>query len=220
MCYVLASQVAANIGVSVSDVHQQYNREATIMSEKPKNNFTIKHAPPTVQSEKTFNYLMHSQKLGEITDSPWQRASGSSLADARKKVGDDLVQDPGMPEMIYLPSEVQAAELRAEMMDKKYEDIVVTLVAKIVYNSGSSKGTLRVESLRYSQVVGRVHELQEIAKKSDCVVKILIIYSEETGQVFGLIDMPVDEKPRLPKYDQKYERKRTAYRNTSSGVIR
>lgn len=188
------------------------------MNNNLNNNITIKHAPPTVQSEKTFNYLMYSQKMAEITDSPWQRASGSSLADARKKVGDDLVQDPGMPEMIYLPSEVQAAELRAEMMDEKYEDIVVTLVAKIVYNSGSSKGALRVESLRHSQVVGRIHELQEIAKKSDCVVKILIIYSEETGQVFGLIDLPVDEKPRLPKYGQEYERKRTAYRNPASGV--
>ena len=188
------------------------------MSKNPKSDFTITHAQPTVQSEKTFNYLMHSQKLGTITDSPWQRASGSSLADARKKVGDDLVEDPGMPEMVYLPSEVQAAELRAKMMDKKYEDIVVTLVAKIVYNSGSSKGALRVESLRHSQVVGRVHELQEIAKKSDCVVKILIIYSEETGQVFGLIDLPVDEKPRLPKYGQEYDRKRTVYRNPASGV--
>ena len=186
------------------------------MNNNHKNDFTIKHATPTVQSEKTFNYLMYSQKLGTITDSPWQRASGSSLADARKKVGDDLVQDPGMPEMVYLPSEVQAAELRAEMMDKKYEDIVVTMVYKAIYTS--SKGGIYVESLRHSQVVGRVHELQEIAKKSDCVVKILIIYSEETGQVFGLIDLPVDEAPRLPKYDQEYERKRTAYRNTASGV--
>ena len=188
------------------------------MSNNPKSDFTIKHAPPTKQSEKTFNYLMYSQKLGTITDSPFQRCSGGSLADARKKVSDDLVHDPGMPEMVFLPSEVQAAELRAEMMDEKYEDLVVTLVAKIVYNSGSSKGALRVESLRYSQVVGRVHELQEIAKKSDCVVKILIIYSEETGQVFGLIDMPVDETPRLPGYGKETDRKRTAYRNPASGV--
>lgn len=207
-----------NIYAYVIHVAKNYNQGVLRMNNNLNNNITIKHAPPTVQSEKTFNYLMYSQKMAEITDSPWQRASGSSLADARKKVGDDLVQDPGMPEMIYLPSEVQAAELRAEMMDEKYEDIVVTLVAKIVYNSGSSKGALRVESLRHSQVVGRIHELQEIAKKSDCVVKILIIYSEETGQVFGLIDLPVDEKPRLPKYGQEYERKRTAYRNPASGV--
>ena len=190
--------------------------EVDIMSKNPKSDFTIKHAPPTAQSEKTFNYLMHSQKLGTITDSPWQRASGSSLADARKKVGDDLVEDPGMPEMVYLPSEVQAAELRAEMMDKKYEDIVVTMVYKAIYTS--SKGGIYVESLRHSQVIGRVHELQEQAKKSDCVVKIMMVYSEETGQLFGWNDLPINEKPRLPKYGQEYERKRTAYRNSASGV--
>ena len=159
---------------------------------------------------------MHTQKLGTITDSPWQRASGSSLADARKKVGDDFVEDPGMPEMIYLPSEVQAAELRAEMMDKKYEDIVVTLVYNVIYSG--SKGGIYVESLRHSQVIGRVHELQEHAKKSDCVVKIMMVYSEETHQLFGWNDIPIDETPRMPKYDQEYERKRTTYRNSASGV--
>ncbi len=180
-----------------------------------KNDFTITHAPSTVQSEKTFDYLMHSQKLGTITDSPWQRASGSTLADARKKVGDDLVEDPGMPEMVYLPSEVQAAELRAEMMDEKYEDIVVTLVYKAIYTS--SKGGIYVESLRYSQVIGRVHELREKCTGS---IKIMMVYSEETHQLFGWNDMPVDETPRMPKYDQEYERKRTGYRNTTSGVMR
>ena len=183
------------------------------MSDNPKNDFTIKHAPPTVQSEKTFNYLMHSQKLGTITDSPWQRASGSSLADARKKVGDDLVEDPGMPEMIYLPSEVQAAKLRADMMDKKYEDIVVTLVYNVIYSD--SKGGIYVESLRYSQVLGRIHELRE---QSTGNIKIMMVYSEETHQLFGWNDIPIDETPRMPKYDQEYERKRTAYRNSASGV--
>jgi len=178
-----------------------------------KNDFTIKHAPPTVQSEKTFNYLMYSQKLGEITDSPWQRASGSSLADARKKVGDDLVEDPGMPVMVYLPSEVLAAELRAEMMDKKYEDIVVTLVYKAIYTS--SKGGIYVESLRHSQVLGRIHELRAQCTGS---IKIMMVYSEETHQLFGWNDMPIYEKPRLPKYDQKSERKRTAYRTPASGI--
>jgi hypothetical protein len=185
------------------------------MSDNPLNKFTIKHATPTVQSEKTFNYLMHSQKLGTITDSPFQRCSGGSLADARKKVGDDLVHDPGMPEMIFLPSEVQAAELRAEMMNNKYEDIVVTLVYKAIYTD--SKGGIYVESLRHSQVLGRIHELQEQCTGS---IKIMMLFSEETHQLFCWNDMPVDENPRLPKYNQEYERKRTAYRNTSSGVIR
>ena len=180
-----------------------------------KNDFTIIHAPPTIQSEKTFNYLMYSQELGTITDSPWQRASGLSLADARKKVGDDLVEDPGMPEMVYLPSEVQAAELRAEMMDKKYEDIVVTLVYKAIYTS--SEGGIYVESLRHSQVLGRIHELREQCTGS---IKIMMVYSEETHQLFGWNDIPIDETPRMPKYDQEYERKRTGYRNTTSGVMR
>ena len=183
------------------------------MSDNPKSEFTIKHAPPTRQSEKTFNYLMHSQKLGTITDSPWQRASGSSLADARKKVGDDLVQDPGMPEMVYLPSEVQAAELRAEMMDKKYEDIVVTMVYKAIYTS--SKGGIYVESLRHSQVIGRIHELRDKCTGS---IKIMMVYSEETHQLFGWNDLPIDETPRLPGYGKETDRKRTAYRNSASGV--
>jgi len=183
------------------------------MSNNPKNNYTITHAPPTVQSEKTFNYLMHSQKLGTITDSPWQRASGSSLEDARKKVGDDLVQDPGMPEMIYLPSEVQAAELRAEMMKQKYEDIVVTMVYKAIYTS--SKGGIYVESLRHSQVIGRIHELRDQCTGS---IKIMMVYSEETHQLFGWNDIPIDETPRMPGYGKETDRKRTAYRNPTGGV--
>ena len=197
--------------VSVLPVSRPHNQVVIQMN---KNNFTIKHAPPTVQSEKTFNYLMYSQKLGTITDSPWQRASGSSLADARRKVGDDLVHDPGMPEMVYLPSEVQAAELRAELMKEKIEDIVVTLVYKSIY--ASSKGGIYVESLRHSQVIGRIHELRDKCTGS---IKIMMVYSEETHQLFGWNDMPVDETPRLPKYDQEYDRKRTAYRNTISGVL-
>ena len=192
-----------------------HNNMTCTMRANNQSKFTIKHAPPTVQSDKTFNYLMYSQKLGTITDSPWQRASGSSLADARKKVGDDLVQDPGMPEMIYLPSEVQAAELRAELMAEKIEDIVVTLVYKAIYTS--SKGGIYVESLRHSQVIGRIHELREQCTGS---IKIMMVYSEETHRLFGWNDLPVDEKPLMPKYNQEYERKRTAYRNTISGVLR
>jgi len=178
-----------------------------------KSTFTIKHAQPTVQSEKTFNYLMYSQKLGTITDSPWQRASGSSLSDARKKVGDDLVHDPGMPEMVLLPSEVQAGELRAEMMDQKHEDLVVTLVYKAIYSS--NEGGIYVESLRHSQVIGRVHELRAQCTGS---IKIMMVYSEETHQLFGWNDIPISEEPRMPKYDQEYERKRTAYRHPASGI--
>lgn len=172
-----------------------------------------KESPYEPFSGKSGHYLTYTQKLREIIGSPWQHNSGGTLANIRKKVGQDLVDYPGMPEMVYLPSEVQAAELRAEMMDQKYEDIVVTLVYKAIYTS--SKGGIYVESLRHSQVIGRIHELREQCTGS---IKIMMVYSEETHQLFGWNDMPVDEKPRLPKYDQEYGRKRTAYRNASSGV--
>ena len=170
---------------------------------------------PHFSSENRYN-LTYTQALESITGSPWDQCSGSSLADVRKKVGQDLVEDPGMPEMVILPSEYEASQLRAEMMKEKIEDIVVTLVAKITYNTGLAKGTLRVESLRHSQVIGRVHELKE--QVVDGTVKIIVVYSEETGQLFGWNDLPNDEKPRLPKYGQEPDRKRTAYRNPSSGV--
>ena len=180
-----------------------------------KNDFTIKHAPPTKQSEKHFAYLTYTRKLRDIIGTSWNRCRGSSLADVGKQTGDDLVHDPGAPEMVFLPSEVQAAELRAEMMDEKYEDIVVTLVYKAIYTS--SKGGIYVESLRHSQVIGRIHELREQCTGS---IKIMMVYSEETHQLFGWNDMPVDETPRMPKYGEETDRKRTAYRNTSSGVMR
>lgn len=164
-------------------------------------------------------YHAYIPRLRSINNSDWMIRSGFSLADAKKRLHyDDLVDDKGPTELIFLPSEMEAAGLRAEMMDKKYEDLVVTLVAKITYKSGQSKGTLRVESLRHSQIIGRIQELKE--QVVDGTVKIMMIYSEETNQLFGWNDMPIDEKPRLPKYDQEYERKRTAYRNTISGVIR
>ena len=159
---------------------------------------------------------MHSQKLGTITDSPWQRASGSSLTDARKKVGDDLVQDPGMPEMIYLPSEVQAAELRAEMMDKKYEDLIVTLVTKVRFSN--PVGIIRVESLRYSQLTGRIADMKHIAKKEGFALFVVTAYSEETGEEFYWNNMELETKPRMPGYGKETDRKRTAYRNSASGV--
>lgn len=195
MCCVLASQVAANIGVSVSEVHQQYNLEVGGMSK----------------------YHAYIPGLRSINGSDWMSRSGLSLADAKKSLHyDDLVDDKGPTELIFLPSEMEAAGLRSEMMKEKYEDLVVTLVAKITYNSGQSKGTLRVESLRYSQMVGRVQELKE--QVVDGTVKIMMVYSEETHQLFCWNDMLIDEKPRLPGYGKETDRKRTAYRNSASGV--
>lgn len=167
---------------------------------------------PLFSSENEY-YLTYTQRLREITGSPWNQNSGSSLAAVRKKVGQDLVEFPGMPEMIYLPSEYEAAQLRAELMAEKIEDIVVTLVYKAIYTS--SKGGIYVESLRHSQVIGRIDELREQCTGS---IKIMMVYSEETHRLFVWNDMPVDEKPLMPKYDQEYERKRTAYSNPASGV--
>ena len=205
-----------NTYVNVGATNTNQKLEVYRMSNNPKSEFTIKHAPPTQQSEKTFNYLMYSQKMAEITDSPFQRCSGGSLADARKKVGDDLVEDPGMPEMIFLPFEVQVAELRAEMMDKKYEDLVVTLVTKVRYSN--PVGIIRVESLRYSQLTGRIADMKQIAKKEGFALFVITVYSEETGQEFWWNDMELETKPRMPEYGKETDRKRTAYRNPASGV--
>lgn len=186
------------------------------MSEK--NKFTIKHTVPTYQSDKTFDYLTHTQKLEEIIRTPWQRCSASSLAGVRKKVGYDLVDDPGMPEMVFTKSEVVAAELRAELMKEKYEDLVVTLVVKVQHSNPA--GTIRVETLRYSQLNNRIADMKQLAEKNNGHVFVVSAYSEETNQEFWWNDIELKTKPRLPKYDQKYERKRTAYRTPADGVIK
>ena len=162
-------------------------------------------------------YQAYIPGLRPINGSDWMKRSGFSLADAKKSLHyDDLVEDKGATELIFLPSEMEAARLRSEMMKDKSEDLVVTLVAKITYNSGKSKGTLRVESLRHSQVVGRVHELKD--QVVDGTVKIMMVYSEETHQMFCWNDIQIDETPRLPGYGKETDRKRTAYRNSASGV--
>ena len=187
---------------------------------KDKSDFTIKHAKPTHQSDKTFDYLTHTQVLEAIIGSPWDRNSGFSLADVRKNVGDDLVDDPGMPEMVFLKSDVVAAELRAEMMEEKIEDIVVTLVCNVTFpgTNCSPNGTLRVESVPHSQLSGRIEELKHPIHTS--TVKVWIAYSEETKQVFWLNDLEIDEPPRLPGYGKEYDMKRVGYRTPSDGVIR
>jgi len=189
------------------------------MSEQDKLKKTGTYTPaplPHFSSDNRY-FLTYTQALESITGTPWEQCSGSTLADVRKKVGQDLVEDPGVPEMVFLPSEYEAAQLRAEMMEEKYEDLVVTLVAKITYNKGRVRGTMRVESLRHSQVVGRIQELKE--QVIDGTVKIIAVYSEEAGQLFGGDGLPIDEAPRMPKYGQKYDSKRTAIRNPTSGVM-
>jgi hypothetical protein len=170
-----------------------------------------KEAPQSYFSDGTFDLLTYTQKRREITGSPWYAVSGS-LVDARRKVKQDLVDDPGPADMVFMPSEVRAAELRAELMVEKIEDIVVTMVYKVFYGRG--KSGIYVESLRHSQVIGKVKELNEKG-----TIKVMMVYSEETHQLFGWNDLEIDEPPRLPGYDVKYDKKRTGFRSPSSGVI-
>lgn len=176
---------------------------------------TYKEAPQPYFSDEVFDYLTYTQKLREITGSPWDRNSGFSLADVRKKVGQDLVHDPGLPEMIFTKPAVEAAELRAELMVEKIEDIVVTLVCEVSYNTGGK--SLRVESVPHSQLYGRIQELHDTVV--DGKVRVWIAYSEETSQVFVLNGLEIDEPPWLPRYEQEYEHKRKGYRTTTDGVI-
>lgn len=176
-----------------------------------------KEVPHPRFTDETFDLLTYTQGRREITGSPWFAVSGS-LPTARRKVKQNLVDDPGFPDMIFSRPAVEAAELQAEMMKEQIEDIVVTLVCNISFPSTNSSpnGTLRVESVPYSQLFGRIEELKHPAQTS--IVKVWIAYSEETKQVFWLNDLEIDEKPRLPRYGQEYERKRTGFRGPSSGV--
>ena len=162
------------------------------------------------------HYLTYTQKLREITGSPWQHNSGGTLADIRKKVGRDLVDYPGMPELVLLPSEADAAQQRAEMMDQKHEDLVVTLVTKVRFSNPVR--IIRVESLRHSQLTGRIADMKHIAKKEGFALFVVTAYSEETGEEFYWNNMELETKPRMPGYGKETDRKRTAYRNSASGV--
>ena len=172
-------------------------------------------APQPRFSDKTLAYLLHTQAQTDITGTPWNPCHGSSLADVRKQmIYDDLVDHPGPPEMIYLESEVRAAELRAAHMGGRLEDIIVTLVCEISYDTGGK--SLRVESVPHSQLHGRIQELHDTVV--DGKVRVWIAYSEETSQVFVLNGLEIDEEPRLPGYGQEYDKKRTGFRSPSSGV--
>ena len=122
------------------------------------------------------------------------------------------------PSFIFSRLEIEAAELRAELMKEKYEDIVVTLVCNIIYQGPNYKpgGSLHIESLRHSQVVGRIAELRA---QCEGTVKVMIVYSEETKQMFNWNDLELDTKPRLPGYGKEYDKKRVGYRTPASGVL-
>lgn len=169
-------------------------------------------ADPTLLSDKHFSYATYTENLRPIKNTPWLRNHGSSLVDVHKQVGEDLVEDPGFPSMIFLPSEIRAAEMRAQCCENKTEDVVCTLVyqvhSRIIRNSSNVQQSTMVESVLYSQIQTRIDELYN----SDFIVYITIIYSEDTHQVFWRNDQNLHTKPQMPKYDAKYERRRRAYR--------
>lgn len=149
-----------------------------------------------------YRYMTYTEKLREITGSPWQACSGSSLVDVRNKVGIDLVENPGMPQWVFLPSEIQAAEMRAEQMNLELEDLIVTLVAQVIYTGAHyiPGGSLWIEAVAYSQLKGRIAELKE-----ECTgeLRVLMVYLEETHELIMLNDLDVGGIPRLPMYDKK-----------------
>lgn len=169
------------------------------------------------------NKLPHKQSDPPIKPAPiindWEVYEAGSLASLRKRI-DPVVKGDGlfvserkekiMPDGIFTPAEIEASKLRAEMMKNEDKDLVVTLVCDV------NPGVLHVESLKYSQVIGRVQELRNRTKST---VKVLIVYSEETKQTFGWNDMVTYDKPRLPRYNQKYERKRKGYRTPLNEVL-
>lgn len=158
--------------------------------------------------------MTHTHAQITITGTPWDRYSRSSLPGVLAWVGEDLVEDVGLPEMIFLRSEVLAAEMRAEHMKDRLEDLICTLVCRTIYVN--PPGPLFVESVPYSQLAGRITEL-----RGQCTGEFVVelAYCEESKQVFWRNDMDLCIDPKLPKYDQKYDRKRKGYRTAASGIL-
>ena len=138
----------------------------------------------------TLNPSLLSAVGSSILGSLWERIEGFDLADTRKGVGDNLVNKPKMPTHIFLPSEYNAAEMRAELMKGEIADLVVTLIIKL-------PNTLRVESCYYSKLDARISELKVLSTGQAVV---LLVYSEETSQIFWKDDVNIGTKPRLPDY--------------------
>ena len=61
----------------------------------------------------TLNPSLQSAYNSSILGSLWERIEGFDLVDARKGVGDNLVNKPKMPTHIFLPAEMTAADMRA-----------------------------------------------------------------------------------------------------------
>ncbi|MCK5217109.1 MAG: hypothetical protein KAJ93_04945 [Methanosarcinales archaeon] len=170
-------------------------------------------------------YHAYIPGLRSINGSDWMQRSAQDLHGASRKFHfDDLVEDKGPIEKIFLSHEMESAKLRAEHMNERLEELVVTLIVKTIFKGQLHKpsGSLYTESVVYSQLESRIADMRHnIETNQDgASMKVILAYSQETGQMFYWNDIETFEKPRMPKYDQEYERKRTTYRNSASGVIR
>jgi len=138
----------------------------------------------------THNPSHQSAVNSSILGSAWESIEASDLKGVKKKVGDNLVDNSKMPTHIFLPSEYDAAEMRAELMRGKISDLVVTIVIKL-------PNTIRVEACYYSKMDARISELKVLSTGQAVV---LLAYAEETSQIFYYSDVELDVEPRFPNY--------------------
>lgn len=156
-------------------------------------------------------YITYNEQLTDITGSPWDGSSAASLSGVRKGVAMDLVEGPGMPSMVFTQNEIDAAELRADMMNHKIEDVVVTLVLDVTippvgtYHGGKS---IMIETVRHSYMNNRLGELRKNGE-----ISVVQAYSEETKQIFIKDDVVLSDEPKLPGYGDKKKRVRKGYRD-------
>jgi len=165
-------------------------------------------------------FITYNPKLQEITGDPWHQAGAFDLpgvlkdAYAQEYDYSDVV---GMPDKIFTKTEYRSAEMRAELMDMKRSDVVVTLVVKTIFKGPNydPAGSLYIEPVLYSQMEGRIEEMRKETEtnQTGATMKVSMAFSEETSQVYYFDDIPTSIRPRLPKYDQEYDKKRKGYRS-------
>ena len=139
----------------------------------------------------TINPSLQSAHNSSIIGSAWENIEASDLKGVKKKVGDNLVDKSKMPTHIFLPSECDAADMRAELMKGKISDLIVTIVVKL-------PNTIRIESCYYSKMDTRLRELK-VLSNGQAVVQL--VFSEETSQIFYENDIRLNVEPRLPNYE-------------------
>ena len=150
-------------------------------------------------------YHSYNPDLAKIIGTPWDRTEAIDLTGVRKKVGEDLVEWPGLPDRIFTEAECKAAGMRAVLMDIKKSDIVVMLIVKTVYKGDGfdHNGSLWIEPVLYSQMESRIDEMRRSVING--TMKVILAYSEN-GQMFYWNDLRTVETARLPDYGKKMKR--------------